>query len=226
MTALEDPRWLALSEERRDALLEKHRNTNVEHVDWYDSVYEQFDEQMAEVGIYVNRRFERIAGATKDTGPAIYFSGFWSQGDGACFEGHVDDWHKFLIAVGEPNLAELYLKIPENLHLSWNHSGHYYHSNCTSFTSDLYVECPTDEDDDPFMHGVWKTLFEDGMLFERHEDDFIAYVHGLMDELYKDLEKEYEYLTSDETVVEYILDHCEDELVEDEDEEEEVSLEH
>lgn len=47
-----------------------------------------------------------------------------------------------------------------------------------------------------------------------------------MNQLYKDLEEEHDYLTSDEVVVEYILDHCEDELVEDEDEEEEVSLEH
>lgn len=220
MTALEDPRWLALSEERRDTLLEKYRNTNVEDVEWWDSVYEQFDEQMAEVGIYVNRETHGRQGLQR---LCIYFSGFWSQGDGACFEGHVDDWHKFLIAAGEPNLAELYLKLDQNLHLSWCQSGHYYHSCCTSFASDLAAENPHDEEDDPFMHGVWKTLFEDGMLFERHEDDFIAYVRGLMDELYKDLEKEYEYLTSDETVVEYILDHCEEQLIEDP---EEISCAH
>lgn len=67
---------------------------------------------------------------------------------------------------------------------------------------------------------------KDGAVFDKKESDLIEFVRGLMDELYEDLEEEHDYLTSDEAVVEYILDHCEDELVEDEDEEEELSLEH
>ena len=50
MTALEDPRWLALSEERRDALLEKHRDANV-FDEWWDSAYGMFVEDCAEKGI-------------------------------------------------------------------------------------------------------------------------------------------------------------------------------
>lgn len=73
MTSLEDPRWLALSEERRDALLEKHRNTNVEHVEWWDSVYEQFVESCTEKGIEVDTHtIETVGGklsAIQSTSP-------------------------------------------------------------------------------------------------------------------------------------------------------------
>ena len=226
MTALEDPRWLALSKERRDALLEKHRNTNVEHVEWYDSVYEQFIENCAEKGIRVATHDVRTVGGKTFAQPSIYFSGFWSQGDGACFEGWVDDWPKFFAAAGCPELTDLYEKLTDPLSLSWTHSGHYYHSDCTSFSSELWASNPYDPDDDVLQYAAWSTIMKDGAVFDEKENDLIEFVRGLMDELYKDLEEEHDYLTDDERVVEHILDHCEDELVEDEDEEEELSLEH
>ena len=49
-TALEDPRWLALSRERQSKLLEEYHGVNVEH-DWWDSLIEYFAEQLTEVGI-------------------------------------------------------------------------------------------------------------------------------------------------------------------------------
>lgn len=219
MTALEDPRWLALSEERRNALLEKHRNTNVEHVEWWDSVYEQFVEDCVEKGICVD--YYNIKTAVR---PSIYFSGFWSQGDGACFDGHVNDWPKFLAACGRADLIPMYEKLDCSLVLSWCHSGHYYHSGCTDFGSDLYIENPFDKDDDVLQYATWDTIAEGGNIFDALEDDFIKYVRGLMDDLYTTLEEEHDYLTSDETVVAYILDHCEGELVEED--EDELSLEH
>ena len=219
MTALEDPRWLALSEERRNALLEKHRNTNVEHVEWWDSVYEQFVEDCVEKGICVD--YYNIKTAVR---PSIYFSGFWSQGDGACFDGHVNDWPKFLAACGRADLIPMYEKLDHSLVLSWCHRGHYYHSGCTDFGSDLYIENPFDEENDVLQHATWDTITEGGNIFEDLEDDFTGYVRGLMDGLYTTLEEEHDYLTSDEVVVAYILDHCEEELVEED--EDELSLEH
>ena len=50
------------------------------------------------------------------------------------------------------------------------------------------------------------------------------FVRDLMRDLYKSLEEEHDYLTSDEVIAEYILDYCEEELVEEDDEE--CSLEH
>lgn len=223
MTALEDPRWLALSKERRDALLEKHCDANV-FDEWWDSVYEMFVEDCAEKGIEVDTHTIRTVGDKQAQCHSIYFSGFWSQGDGACFDGHVSDWPKFLASCGRADLVPLYEKLDPALVLNWSHSGHYYHSGCASFRSGLYVSNPFDEDDDILQYATWDAITESGGIFNALEDDFIKYVRGLMDGLYKSLEEEHDYLTSDERVVEYILDHCEEELVEEDDEE--CSLEH
>lgn len=222
MTSLEDPRWLALSKERRDALLEKHRNTNVEWGEWWDSVYEQFVEDCVEKGICVDYHNVKTVGGKTVIKPSIYFSGFWSQGDGACFDGRVNDWPKFLAAAGHPELTDLYEKLTDPLRLSWYHNGHYYHSSYTYFRSDLYVGNPFDEENDVLQYATWDTITENGDIFDALEGGFAGYVRSLMDDLYTTLEEEYDYLTSDETVVAYILDHCEEELVE----EDELSPEH
>lgn len=225
MTALEDPRWLALSKERRDALLEKHRDTNVGwYFEWYDSVYEMFVGDCVEKGICVDTHDVKTMGGKTVTKPSIYFSGFSSQGDGACFDGRVNDWPKFLASCGRADLVPLHEKLDPSLVLNWSHSGHYYHSGCASFRSGLYVSNPYDENDDVLQYATWDAITESGDIFNALEDDFIKYVRGLMDGLYKSLEEEHDYRTSDEAIAEHILDYCEEELVEEDDEE--CSLEH
>lgn len=54
------------------ALIEEHRNWNVEHIDWHDSTIEHFIQTAKDFGIETD-------------GAQISFSGFWSQGDGASF---------------------------------------------------------------------------------------------------------------------------------------------
>ena len=223
MTSLEDPRWLALSSERRNALLEKYRDIGVRYFEWYDGVYAMFEEDCVEKGIRVDYRTVKTAGGRTITEPLIYFSGFSSQGDGACFEGHVSEWPKFLTACGRADLVPMYEKLNDSLGLRWTQHGHYYHSNCTLFSSDLYVDNPYDEDDEVLQYATWDAVMKSGDIFDALEDDFIKYVRSLMDELYSTLEAEHDYLTDDETVVAYILDHCEEELVEED--EDELSLE-
>ena len=224
MTALEDPRWLALSAERRDALLEKHRDANVEHVEWYDSAYGMFVEDCAEKGIEVDTHTIRTVGGKQAHRRSIYFSGFWSQGDGACFDGRVNDWTKFFEAMKRPDLITLYQKTDEGLTLTWSHEGRYYHENCVSFSGELCLDNPHDDDEDPLLHAAWDIAYEEGYVFDKLEETFAEFVRDLMRDLYKSLEEEHDYLTSDEAIAEYVLDHCEEELVEDE--EEELSLEH
>ena len=224
MTALEDPRWLALSKERRDALLEKHRDANV-FDEWWDSVYGMFVEDCAEKGIEVDTHTSRTVGGKQAQRRSIYFSGFWSQGDGACFDGRVNDWIKFFEAMKRPDLVTLYQKTDEPLTLAWSHEGRYYHANCVSFSSELCLDNPHDDDEDPLLHAAWNIAYEEGYVFDKLEETFAEFVRDLMCDLYKSLEEEHDYLTSDEAIAEYILDHCEEELVE-EDDEEECSLEH
>lgn len=178
-------------------LIEKYRDINVYH-HWWDSTYENFTEDMQAIGIQVDN---------------MYFSGFWSQGDGACFEGMVSDWRLFLKSLGYDNppltnLAEQFWNC------SVDHRGHYYHENCTLFSMDM--PCPDDTDDQyfaalysPYPDGDFRSLAWLAALktvdYSKFEDEFKAAFRGHMQELYKRLEQEYEYLTSDEAVWDAIV---------------------
>ena len=197
-------KWQRLTEANRRALLEEHRDDL--QYEWWDSVYNMFREDMKEIGVRVDN---------------IYFSGFWSQGDGACFEGHISDWSKFLPAVG---MSELVDEARGNdISLSWKHRGHYYHEHSVSFdVDDLWISNPYDEDEDLLRFTAWDaTNPEGGQIYERREE-IIEFLRDKMRTLYSALEEEHDYLTSDEVTEEYILgNHLEeiDDLLDQQDEE-------
>lgn len=57
----------------KDELIEKYRYMNVDGgYDWWESIEEDLRSDMDAIGFTVDK---------------MYFSGFWSQGDGACFTG-------------------------------------------------------------------------------------------------------------------------------------------
>ena len=51
--------------------------------DWYDAVYEDFERICAIMGVSLATRHVRLFGGSVRAKPCIWFSGFWSQGDGA-----------------------------------------------------------------------------------------------------------------------------------------------
>jgi len=53
--------------------------------DWYDAVYEDFQRIAEILGIRLKTRVCRLVGGRTREDPCIWFSGFWSQGDGACY---------------------------------------------------------------------------------------------------------------------------------------------
>jgi hypothetical protein len=207
-------RFEALTKRQQDEILDKHRGWNVEHTEWWDSTYDCFKSDMADIGIEVDD---------------IYFSGFSSQGDGACFEGRVGDWPKFLESVGYTCPALIGLAA-ESWGLSVVHRGHYYHENCTSFTSDMaspddYSESEMDEF--VYAHSPYKTDIQNaafvailkGYDFGSLETEFTEEFKRHMRNLYNRLEEEYDHLTSDEAVLESLhandmLDEIIDELEE------------
>lgn len=173
------------------SLLEKYRDCNVEWQDWYDYVYEGFTEDMKAIGIRVDN---------------IYFSGFWSQGDGACFEGIVEDDETFLKNFsGYPMIRKL-VADGGSVYLSVKHSGHYYHENCTSWNFEaeafnMILPMPTQ------FHVDVVAAMDEQLSDElgEFEDEAIEFMKDKMRELYSRLEDEYEYLTSDEVVAETII---------------------
>lgn len=134
--------------------------------------------------------FKEICKLIGITEVKIYFSGFSSQGDGACFEG------RYSYEKGNVKKLMEYAPLDTELHrivkelqavqckyfyrLSANvkHSGHYYHKYCTKINVFNGYDDATQEAE--------KTVEE--------------LLRDLMDWLYGTLRKEYYYLNSDEQV--------------------------
>jgi len=203
-------RFNNLSARQQDEILDKHRHWNVEHIDWWDGVYDCFKADMDAIGIDVDK---------------MYFSGFWSQGDGACFEGSVNDWPKFLASLGYTCPALIALA-ETGWRFGVEHKGHYYHENCTRFDACLNTLDSNDAvDDDDFAQtfspyqseiqtAAWMALIADYTrldLEERFEEAFKDHMRAL----YNQLEAEYDHLTSDEAILDSLEanDQLEDAII-------------
>ena len=189
-------RFDALTARQKDEIFDKYRNWNTEYVDWWDGVYDCFKRDMEAIGIEVDH---------------MYFSGFWSQGDGACFEGRVANWHEFLTSLGYKDTA-LINHAADSFTFRVRHSGHYYHENCTSFYADLCVPNSADDQDFAERHGpypwdadcvrtaAWMALLNE-YDSSKLEDEFEEAFKDHMRDLYSRLEAEYDHLTSDEAIL-------------------------
>jgi hypothetical protein len=141
----------------------------------------------------------------------IYYSGFSSQGDGACFEGA---WSAKAVNVAAMKdnapldtelhrIAEELAKVAAAFPLSSGgvkQSGHYYHEHCTRFDFE--------PGDDEACEDIIYQSEEDkahSALVSSVEDDFIEASRDAMRWIYRQLEKDWEFQNSDETVDENIL---------------------
>jgi len=197
-----------MSDERKQALIKRYRDLNVEYIEWWDCIYDDFKEDMEKVGIEVED---------------MRFSGFWSQGDGASFTGYMRskpffEYHK--LADSYPWMAKLISHGGDfTLRIERNSYSHYVHENTVSveltFTDMFCHILPND--------GVRAEVIErwDNLLEAEYNticDTVTDIVRGYCHDLYSRLEETYDYLTSDEAVWEAILANELDE----EDEEETV----
>ena len=135
----------------------------------------------------------------------IYFSGFYSQGDGACFEGSYSykkgslkavksyapldiELHKIAGALAKLQKQHFY-----RLSASVKHRGHYYHEQCTEI--DVLRNC--------------EYMFSTSDSYVRGSDSdgaaLVILLRDFMQWIYRQLEKEYEYLNSNEVVDENII---------------------
>lgn len=182
-----------VSSERKEKLIEKHRYINVDYPDWWNNVYHEFRSDMYDCGIQVDR---------------MYFSGFCSQGDGACFEGgfatlkaYLDYHHK-----GQFPMIRKLMEHGGYVYLSCSHTGRYYHENCTHFSVEhdtFYhlIECPTEFHEQ--IVDQWDRQLEQEVdeLEDAAKEQFRSY----MQDLYRKLEAENDHLTSDEVVWDTIV---------------------
>ena len=167
-----------LSDSQKEKVIDENRDWNTEGLDWFQYTMDDAKTIASLMGIDIED---------------IFFSGFWSQGDGACFTGrfshtknivknvkeHTGNSDKELVRIAKeiqklhrPSFYTTYGKI--------FHTGHYYHERSMS----IDAECEKGSLD----YEGWKEVLADFALW-----------------IYKNLEREHEYLTSDAVVVESII---------------------
>lgn len=172
-----------LPEDAKEKAVEKLYDINVNY-EWWDSVYEDAKEVGKLMGIDIDN---------------IYFSGFSSQGDGACFEGDYEYKKNSVKAVMEfaPEDEELHRIVRElrdiqkkcfySISANVKQSGHYSHKYCTNVSVDF------------------ENIYTANCYFnEGHGDTITELLRDYMEWIYHRLEKEYEYLSSEDAIIETI----------------------
>lgn len=183
-----------LSEDAKKKALDKTRDWTTTDYEWWDYVYEEWIEKLAGMGYETDAK-------------KIWFSGFWSQGDGASFEASVDVL-KWLEATdketedGDDNAQSEKPEVEyrslrywlkklgtEAAYVKIYHRGHYYHRFC------MYID------------SEWSEWIEPPKAVEQLEE----LTEGILDhardqalELYRDLEKECESRMTDEYITDYL----------------------
>lgn len=204
MSVLLETTAYALNELAKDVqnrILDRYRSFQL-HDDWCQPVFEWSDRAAELLGITINRR--RINKLRIDSSPAIHFSGFYNQGDGACIEGHFTspgDSTQIvpLIAQFSPTDVDLlniakriqYLLIHTNdrLTATLTHNGsHYQYPGTVNVNAEL-----VDENGDT----IEAVCAPSGI-----ENELTSVLHHFMGWIYRQLQEEYELLTSDNQVTE------------------------
>ena len=210
--------WLYQFDELSDAAKEKarewYRSGQLDY-DWWDSVYEAALRMAEILGIEIGRRTYRNNGGHSNGAPTIWFSGFSSQGDGACWEGSYryakgalkklqseaparyqyckpDGTLEWTESSGNIELHRIAKALQDvqarhfyKLTATSTHRGHYNHSGCM----DIEVE----HDDDRYRD------------IGDAEDEVKGALRDFADWIYERLEDEHDWLTSDEQVDESII---------------------
>lgn len=186
-------RFNELSDEAKQRAIDQYRAGDPLDYDWWDSVYDDFLAIADRIGLDIDKRGR--------SGHSIYFSGFWSQGDGASFEG---DWsyRKGMLAAIKsyaPCDTELHRIVADMQELQRRH---FYKLEARITASTRY-------------HSMIATSSVDGREASYDTDYEVKDVmEALAGWLYRQLEREYEYLMSDECIGE-TLDINEYEFLED-----------
>lgn len=174
---------------------ERVRKVHQPHSPWWEDVYELMAERGLERGFKIKR---------------MRFSGFWSQGDGASWEGRVmldkyahykkeekdkDARWQIMLAMVEANDAWGWLDVQFD-------ADRYCHENTMRCDNTIFISAA----DEIVSAGMLKGarcgdlhIAVGGDAFENEvRDEVQEAARGYAREIYSALEKEYEYLTSDE----------------------------
>lgn len=160
----------------------------------YDNVVEDAATIAKLFGLDIYNTRKTLMGGGHRYDPTVYFSCFWSQGDGACYEGD------YRYQKGGLKAVEQYAPLDKELHrivaglqdvqrrhfyrltASTKQRGHYQHSGC--------MQVEVQDSEDPYRN------------IGDAEDEVTQLLRDFADWIYVRLEEEYEYQSSDECVKE------------------------
>lgn len=169
-------------EEKTRFTLDELRTMEADSTEWGYRVWRAFhDEKLVPIGF---------------SGAAPRWSGFWSQGDGASFTGrctstHVPGFVKTVLG------AEALLPLEAQCALE----GSSLESELVNGVSIELYQCThqyAHENTVGIQITPWGELECVDEFLQKHSDELLKYLRGLMREFYNALEEEYEYVTSEE----------------------------
>jgi len=175
----------------QEQVIDKHREWNVDDSWWYESMIDCYTDELQKMG------FNKVS---------IYFSGFSSQGDGAVFECKSIDFDTILTTFIKENFRDIYDWYMDGLiefgFSIYRYSSMYSHERTARFEID-YIEVTTDDEltqkeYDDLVEKYSARINEFGNWMEEWRYD---YCH----KIYKELENDYEYQTSDEAIKESLI---------------------
>lgn len=178
------------------SFIDEHRYINVEDRWWSESTTEYHQEQLRSFGL---------------SNIKIQFSGFGSQGDGASFRADVQDMPTFLTHItGREDSWPVWRTFANKglLRVKIETSGHYCHEYTMNVSIDVdRIEFALDyEDDNDPMYHIHKT-WDDTIDAELKDFDIelTDWCRSYARQIFRELEDEYDYLVSDEAVIETLV---------------------
>ncbi len=196
-----------LSDSAKEVARKRHREIIHEDNFWSEFAIEEAIEFGKLMGFDFKMRAIPLHGGRTRQEPCVYWTGFSSQGDGACFEA---SWSAKAVQTGKVKenaptdellgrIARIFEEVGAQFPTATftvSHSGRYYHKNSTIFDVDSGVES-----DDEMTEKVAK--FGD---FANTEEALIEVTRDFMEWIYRQLEKANDYEYSDECVNQYLND--------------------
>lgn len=186
-----------LSEAAKDKARSWYRELGV-HDDWWDAVYDDFERACNILGVRLKTTPVRLMGGGTHEKPCVWFSGFWSHGDGACFESYLAHAKGSAKSIRDyapqdtvlHGIADRLQAIQRQnfyqLQAEATHRGRFYHEH--NMAIEVTRDSPT---------GQPPTADSEEIVTDALRD--------LARWLYRQLEAEHEHLTSDEAIEEGII---------------------
>lgn len=197
-----------LSDPAKEKAREWWRRASGDDNHWSECVIEASAAQGKCLGFDFNTRDIKLYGGGTRQEPCIWWRGFHSQGDGACFEGAwrasdvkadkvADGWGESKETTEIKAIAKAFARVAEqypDARFSVKHSGRYYHERSVDYDFGMFPDIDADLNWSEEKEEQYKEDIEQLQSLSR---DFMRWI-------YRRLETAYEYEQSDECVDENI----------------------